>query len=292
LRAEGKSVLCWNEDVMPHNLVIASPGKLEEIAVAADKMQTDPAALERNYVPDSPLVLHATKLLQAGEKDKLFFEAPAAGDYPYLCTFPGHSRRMNGILRVVPDLDAVPPEELNPSSQQIEVRPFVQAWTVADFQNDVRTMSGGRSFEKARTLFQAAACVTCHKVQGTGGVIGPDLTDLAKTKKYTANDVLHEVIEPSHRIDDKFRPQIFQMDDGRVITGVVVQEDDTKLLVVTNPLVECEPAVVVKEEIDEKFPAQISIMPTGLLNTLTREEALDLIAYVVAGGNPGHEFFK
>jgi hypothetical protein len=76
-------------------------------------MAADPAAFAKSFVPDVPEVLHATRLLQPGQTERLAFTAPAeTGDFPYVCTFPGHWRRMNGVLRVVKSLDDVPPEAL------------------------------------------------------------------------------------------------------------------------------------------------------------------------------------
>lgn len=91
-----------NPDGMPHNLLIIKPGALEKVGNAADNMLRDPKAAEKHYVPNIPDVLHSTRLLNTGESISLEFTAPAApGDYPYVCTFPGHWRGMNGILRVV-----------------------------------------------------------------------------------------------------------------------------------------------------------------------------------------------
>jgi hypothetical protein len=59
------------------------------------------------YVPDTPQVLQATRLLNWGETERLSFAAPEApGEYPFVCTFPGHWVRMYGIMLVVPDRDA------------------------------------------------------------------------------------------------------------------------------------------------------------------------------------------
>ncbi len=69
---------------------------------AADKMAQSPAGLAQQYVPDMPQVLFSTKLIEPGETVRFQFRAPtAAGDYPYVCTFPAHWRVMNGILHVV-----------------------------------------------------------------------------------------------------------------------------------------------------------------------------------------------
>jgi glucose/arabinose dehydrogenase/azurin/lysophospholipase L1-like esterase len=100
-------VTLTNSDAMPHNIVIGRPGSANAIGTAAAAMPApaDPAA--RAYVPDSPLVLQATRLVQRGESDTMKFTAPSTpGEYNFVCTFPGHWMRMYGVMLVVPSLDA------------------------------------------------------------------------------------------------------------------------------------------------------------------------------------------
>ncbi|WP_031528301.1 PVC-type heme-binding CxxCH protein [Dyadobacter crusticola] len=90
-----------NPDGMQHNLVIIKPGTLQKVGKEADEMLRDPQAAEKHYVPRIPEVLHSTRLVSSGETVTLEFTVPnEPGDYPYVCTFPGHWRGMNGILRV------------------------------------------------------------------------------------------------------------------------------------------------------------------------------------------------
>lgn len=91
-----------NPDGMPHNLIIIKPGTLQKVGAAADKMLTgDPKASQKSYIPEIPEVMHAIKLLNPGESFELTFTVPdKPGDYPFVCTFPGHWRGMNGIMRV------------------------------------------------------------------------------------------------------------------------------------------------------------------------------------------------
>lgn len=91
-----------NPDFMQHNLLITEIGKLEVVGKAADKLAADPKGAERQYVPDIPEVLFSTKLVNPQETVRLKFVAPAKpGDYPFVCTFPGHWLIMNGIMKVV-----------------------------------------------------------------------------------------------------------------------------------------------------------------------------------------------
>ena len=91
-----------NPDGMQHNLLIIKPGTLPKVGAAADAMVRDPQASKMQYVPKVPEVLWATKLVSPGETVSLKFTAPSkAGDYPFVCTFPGHWRGMNGIMHVI-----------------------------------------------------------------------------------------------------------------------------------------------------------------------------------------------
>jgi uncharacterized protein len=95
------NLLFENPDFMQHNVLIIKPGTLEKVGAAADAMARDPKGAEKHYVPQMPEVLYATTLVDPEGRVTLNFTAPTApGDYPYVCTFPGHWRIMNGILRV------------------------------------------------------------------------------------------------------------------------------------------------------------------------------------------------
>ena len=91
-----------NPDGMQHNMLIIKPGTLQKVGAAADAMLQDPKAAEKSYIPEIPEILQAIKLLNPEESFQLTFTAPSKpGDYPFVCTFPGHWRGMNGIMRVV-----------------------------------------------------------------------------------------------------------------------------------------------------------------------------------------------
>jgi uncharacterized protein len=92
-----------NNDLLEHNLVIVKPGALRRVGELADKMITAAGASEKQYVPETPDVLWATRVLDPDQSEDLRFTAPAVpGDYPFVCTFPGHWQLMHGLLRVEP----------------------------------------------------------------------------------------------------------------------------------------------------------------------------------------------
>ena len=91
-----------NGDNMQHNLVLIKPGTTEKVGTAADELARDPKGALKHYVPQMPEVLQATKLLDPEGSSTLEFTAPSQpGDYPYICTFPGHWRMMKGVMKVV-----------------------------------------------------------------------------------------------------------------------------------------------------------------------------------------------
>ncbi|MEO5891375.1 MAG: PVC-type heme-binding CxxCH protein [Ferruginibacter sp.] len=94
-------IIFQNTDFMQHNLVVIQPKTTDKVGAAADKLAADPNGAKMNYVPKMPQVLEATPLINPGGKFTLTIKLPdIPGDYPYICTFPGHWRIMNGILRV------------------------------------------------------------------------------------------------------------------------------------------------------------------------------------------------
>ena len=98
---ERLSLTFSNPDVVPHNWALIQPGKLAAIGDAVNRLIASPQAAARHYVPDSPDVLAWTAMINPGRSTTIHFTAPAQpGDYPYLCTFPGHWQVMNGVLVV------------------------------------------------------------------------------------------------------------------------------------------------------------------------------------------------
>ena len=106
VRSGQPAMLLYRNEKCPlqHNFLLAKPGTLTDIGALADRLLTDPQAMAKHYLPASPDVLaQSTRLIGLGQSELIEFTAPAEpGDYPFLCTFPGHWRMMHGILRVVP----------------------------------------------------------------------------------------------------------------------------------------------------------------------------------------------
>jgi glucose/arabinose dehydrogenase/azurin len=96
-------IVLENPDHMPHNLVVTLPGAAEKVGRAADAMAAQPDGFAKEFIPDLPEVYAATRLINTGQSYTLRFEAPSApGEYPFICTFPGHWITMRGIMNVTP----------------------------------------------------------------------------------------------------------------------------------------------------------------------------------------------
>jgi putative heme-binding domain-containing protein len=299
-----------NTDIMPHNFVIVSPGNLEKIGEAAEAFATQPGAAEKQYVPDMPpgVVLLKSKLLQSRQVEQLKFTAPTEpGIYPYVCTYPGHWRRMHGALYVVPDLEAYleNPESYlakNPLPVKDELLKFNRPrteWKLEELADAIKEMEakGGRNFANGKQLFTVATCVACHKFGGQGNEFGPDLTKLADTMEKgqkvfkSAVDVTVHILEPAKRIEDKYAMYRLVLDTEKVITAMIVEEKDGIVKVIENPLASTQPLELQAKAIVERSRLSTSIMPKGLLDKLTREEILDLLAYVWGKADPKAKYF-
>ena len=90
-----------NPDLTMHNLLIAKPGTLEIVGKAGNEMAKDKDGLKKNYIPKMSEVLWSTPQLKQNTSHTLRFNAPKEpGEYPYLCTFPGHWVIMKGVMKV------------------------------------------------------------------------------------------------------------------------------------------------------------------------------------------------
>jgi quinoprotein glucose dehydrogenase len=137
-------------------------------------------------------------------------------------------------------------------------------------------LEGGNA-EHGRTVFfgrSAASCRRCHKVGGSGGEVGPDLSRIGKDKD--RNYLLEAIVDPNAKVAKGFETVILVTMDGLIHSGVLKSEDDSvvQLMTPTGALVS-----VAKDEIDERANGQ-SGMPQDLVKNLTRSEIRDLVEYL------------
>ena len=162
-------------------------------------------------------------------------------------------------------------------------RQFVKEWKVDDLLPDLERVSNGRNFEKGKQAFNDAQCIACHRFGNEGGAVGPELT--AASSKYTRRDILESIIDPSKVVSEQYQNVALALKNGDDVTGRIIEEDSRRIVVVTDPLKQTQREIR-KSEIQERRPSKLSPMPEGLVSILTKEEILDLLAYIESGGKP------
>jgi len=168
-------------------------------------------------------------------------------------------------------------------------RHFVKEWKTAELLPSIEQAATGRSFERGKKAFEDSQCLACHKFGNDGGATGPDLT--AVSSRFTRRDILESILEPSKVISDQYQNIVVSTKNGDDVVGRLVEETDRTLVLITNPLTG-DKTEVRKRDVQSRQVSKLSAMPEGLVSILTRDEILDLLAYVESGGKQDHAAFK
>lgn len=132
------------------------------------------------------------------------------------------------------------------------------------------------NLENGQRVF-SQVCGSCHRMFGKGGQIGPDLTGANRTN---LNYLLENMLDPSATLAASYRSSLILLEDGRLITGVVVEETDRIIGVQTKD----EIVKIDKNMIEDRKQSDQSLMPEGLLKPLTEAQKVDLIAWLLKAG--------
>jgi putative heme-binding domain-containing protein len=205
---------------------------------------------------------------------------------------------MPGFLRQIRDdwLAAAPPQErdqlaslvrLDAASDEspLPARPQVQSWTMADLDDVANHAPAARDLANGRRMFDAALCSRCHRVGAVGQLVGPDLTGVSR--RFSRRDILQSIVDPSAVVAENYRNDRIETHDGRVFVGRIGASGDFRLPVlriVTDPLRPGQFVEIAKRDIASHVALPTSPMPAGLLNTLTRDDILDLLGFLESGG--------
>ena len=176
-----------------------------------------------------------------------------------------------------------------PAYKSTKERHFVKEWKMADLESSLGQAANSRNFASGKAAFNDAQCLLCHRFVNEGGYIGPELT--AASSKYSRRDILESILEPSKVVSDQFQNITILKSDGSAETGRIVDENDDQI-VVQPSLLASERVAIKKSEIVERRPSKISPMPEGLVNQLTKDEILDLLAYIESAGKEKAANFK
>jgi len=191
------------------------------------------------------------------------------------------------------DLLKKKPESKTPAevmAQAMAGRTFVKQWKFEELSKSASNDLKGRSFQTGRKMFAAGGCFACHRFGNKGGMNGPDLTGAGG--RYSPHDLLEQIMYPSKEINEQFVPTFVKMKNGDVHTGVVVNLNGDRVTLNTDLYNPNQRTSVIRSGIESMGPSPVSPMPPGLLNMMEKEEIMDLLAYVLSGGKPNHEFFR
>jgi quinoprotein glucose dehydrogenase len=138
------------------------------------------------------------------------------------------------------------------------------------------SLVGGNAERGARIFYERAevSCLRCHKVDGVGGDVGPDLSRIGSQKE--RQYLLESIVDPNRTVAENFRSVILVTDDGRVLTGIIKHEDDHDIQLVT---AEAQLITVAKDTIEERAEGQ-SAMPQDVLKQLTARDVRDLVEWL------------
>ena len=162
-------------------------------------------------------------------------------------------------------------------------------WTLEEAEPLVANLVG-RDLVKGKAMYAATLCQSCHTMQGEGGAIGPDLSQLGT--RFSAKDILVATIDPNATISDQYQSTVLELKAGGSIVGRINNEDAKNYYISQNPFAPNDIKTVSKSTVAMKKNGDVSIMMPGLINRLNEEELKDLMAYLISGGNANHAVYK
>jgi putative heme-binding domain-containing protein len=128
--------------------------------------------------------------------------------------------------------------------------------------------------------FHDAQCATCHRFNGNGESIGPDLSTVAQ--RFQRKEILESIVYPNQVVSDQYASQIVTA-GGRTYTGIVARHADGNLTVLQS---DSQKITLKAEDVEDVKPTSISAMPEGLANRLTLEQIADLFAFLTNAPEP------
>ena len=161
-------------------------------------------------------------------------------------------------------------EQFLPISERVKrLGSNVQPETILAMEADAKRGS--------KLFFETASvnCQSCHRITGIGKELGPDLTLIGD--KLNANQMLESILEPSKTIDPKYRTHLIKTKDGQILTGILVLQDDKRVVLRDAKNEEMQ---LLSDEIERIKPQSISMMPEQLVRDLTAQQLADLTAFL------------
>ena len=165
-----------------------------------------------------------------------------------------------------------------------------EPWTVDTAMKLFASELRGRDFENGKKMFAAGWCIACHRFSGEGGVTGPDLGALGS--RFSIRDILVAICEPSASISEQYMASTVKLKDGNTLYGRLLIRNDQEVGVASHPF-DLNQITKAPAKLLEKMEfSNVSMMPPGLILGMNREELMNLMAYLLSGGDSQHQAFK
>jgi putative heme-binding domain-containing protein len=149
---------------------------------------------------------------------------------------------------------------------------------------EIKEIAGG-NWQRGREIFfsDQAACHKCHRVRNEGGTIAPDLSNLIY-RDYAS--VMKDIIQPSAAINPDAVAYNVYLKDGDVITGVPLKDSATEM---TFGDINGQPLTIKRDRITETKASSISLMPEGLLQSMSEQQVKDLMTFLLRQPEPSKQ---
>ena len=275
MKAPGELTLLTNLDL--HHL-------LRPIVQRGAKIDYEWPAETVTVVLESPLAMTVTasvgQIDTQVEGDKHTVRLTCSGDDQTLVEM---TVKLSNTSDQLPQLSISAHTNEDPRARPLPLTRFFVPWVKSkdatglndDQPQQIAEIAGG-NWGLGRRVFhsEAAGCFKCHATGGVGAKIGPDLSNLIH-RDYAS--VLRDIVNPSFAINPDYISHIVALKDGHVLTGVLREEEGQLILGDEKG----NSTKLNRAEIDQMKPAQVSVMPTGLHEKLTKEQLRDLMTYLL-----------
>ena len=219
---------------------------------------------------------------------------PGAGFDPLI------KRLEQKAFALIPDAEKGPIAELMKTPPSAALAPTVPAptpsrssgnrvWKFDDLADVLSAPLSGRNYARGQQVYQLSQCGVCHRFQGAGGATGPELTGVSS--RYSRADLWRSIVDPNAVISEQYQSMLLTLKDGKEITGRVLEDSPTQIVVGVDALTDRK-VTVQPSEVRHRVASKVSSMPEGLLSAWGREDILDLLGYLESNGREDSPIFK
>ena len=202
--------------------------------------------------------------------------------------------RKDALTRVPADLktelDSISGELTTTPKELPQPKGPGKAWTTEQLLALTASGIKDRDFDAGKRAYEAALCSSCHRFGSEYGGVGPELSGIAN--RYTMRDLLDNIMEPSKVISDQYESTLIGKTDGSSVVGRIVKEEGDLVSVAENPLAPDQLTSINQSNIRSRAKYPVSAMPPALLYNLNQDEVLDLLAFLLSGGDRSDKAFK